>query len=298
MAAPTWRGAIELAGFPVHVALYNRVKSDRNGGGFRMLGTDDKPVKQALVESGEYAKLEKDPLTKVATIGRNDTRKGVEIGKDQYKALPQTAIDKISEAERTTQVTPKCFVPVDTLPVELADKAMVVVPDDKVAGSEQSVNLLWNGLLDTGYAYCTEVTLRSGSRDAILCLYAHPEGLYAVTLPFEHDLSPVPTFEYTDDDKARALFSKVVEGEYQVRDSFVLSEFVSTYRERREKAIDAALAGKKVEAPKAPSFTGRNLMDALEESVKAAPGAKSRGKGKSKARAQAKKRTSRKKVAA
>jgi len=289
MARSTWRGAIDIAGHPVHLSFYNRVKS-RGGESFKTLGTDDRPIKQVLVESDEFAKLEADPTTKVATIGRNDTRKGVQVGADEFKPLDPEAIEGIASAERSTIIEPRSFVPRDALPIELAEKAYTVVPDEKVIGSERSAGQLWNGLRASGLAYTTEITTRAGSRDAIIAVYAKEDGLYAVALPFGHELQAVPEHEFEIDDAVGDAISNAISERYEVHEGFEHGEYVSAYQERRQTAIEAALDGKPVKVAKAPepkADTG-DLMAALEGAAKQAKPKK----------APAKKRTTKKKVAA
>lgn len=296
MAAPSWKGAVEFAGFPIHVALYQRVRS-RSADSFKMLGSDTKPVKSILVESKEYEKLQKDPHAKVLTIGRNDTKRGVPIGKDEYVALSEDAREAIAEGERSSVVEPMELVPRSSVPFDLADKSMAVVPDKKVAGAESSVDALYSFLHDTDQAYVTEVTLRSGSRDSILVLYSDGLGLLAVTLPFGAELNAEPEgFVRTHNKKAATMLSAAADVYDQHGFDFDTHE--SSYVARRESAIDAALKGKKVTAPaKVPDMTGNDLLSALEQGIGAAPMSKAKAKA-SRARGGAKKPAKRAKAKA
>ena len=51
-----WRGAIELAGFPINIALYSRVRKARTDS-FRMIGPSGKPITTQLVDTTERRKL-------------------------------------------------------------------------------------------------------------------------------------------------------------------------------------------------------------------------------------------------
>jgi non-homologous end joining protein Ku len=280
MAAPSWKGAVTFAGFPIHVAMYQRIRS-RSADSFKMLGSDDKPVRSILVESGEYEKLEKDPHAKVLTIGRNDTKRGVPIGKDEYVALTENQREAIAEGERSTVVEPDELVPVATVPFDLKDKSMFVVPDKKVPGSEASVDALYSYLSDTEQAYVTEVTLRSGSRDSILVLYPGKGGLLAVTLPFGEELNDEPGgYARTYNEQAAQVLGRAAEA-YETHD-FDFEVHESSYMERREQAIDAALNGVEPTQAKSkpPKTTGVDLMSALEEGIGAAPTAKKASRGK------------------
>jgi non-homologous end joining protein Ku len=292
MAASTWRGAIEIAGFSVNLALYNRVKS-RSSESFKTLAPNGKPIRKVSIDSDEYAKLEKDPKAKVATLGKADESKGVAVGPDDWKPLSKEAVEQIQGAERSTVVTPDAFVPADSLPRELATTAFVVVPDNKVPGSEGDVNLVWNGLRASGLAYTTTVVTRAGSRDSILAIYAEDDGLYGVALPFDTELNDVPAFGFTEDASAGEVFTAAVEANHEVAQAFNHSAYVSEWRTRRDDAVAKVLKGQKIEPPKPKAApTTDSLRAALEKAVDA------KDAPKSKAKKPASKSGGRKKVAA
>lgn len=301
MAAPSWKGAVKFEDYALHVALYNRVRS-RSADSFKMLSPGDKkPVRSILVESGEYEKLEKDPHAKVLTIGRNDTLRGVPMGGDEYQPLNENSREAIAAAERSTVIEPARIVPRSTIPFDLTDKSLAVVPDKKVAASEASVDALWSYLHDEELAYVTEVTFRSGSRDSILVLYADDVGLLGVTVPFGTELNPDPDgFARNHVAGAQERLGAVAEDEGYIEDTFDFDQHESKYEQRRNAAIEAALKGKtpKVQ-PQVPQTTGKDLMSALESGIGVAPkkAKKARGArgGKKKPAA---KRTAKKKVGA
>jgi non-homologous end joining protein Ku len=271
---PVWKGAIDFAGFPVNVEFHNRVQSESSDS-FRMLGSNGEPVKQVLVESTEFKKLEKDPQAAVRTIGRNDVQKGVEIG-DGYKALPAEALTAIASAERSVVVKPKALMPASEVPFELSKRSFVLRPDKKVPGADDAINILWNGLRKTGLAYTSEIVTKAGGRDFILVIFATADDLKAVGLPFAHELHDNPEFTFTENARAGNLFKQAVEEEYELEGTFNHNAYESASYKRRQKAIEQALAGETIKVPTAPtpSAQAEDMMSVLENMVAGAPKAK------------------------
>lgn len=275
MARSSWTGAIDLGGFPVHIALYNRVRSTR-GESFRMIAPNGGGVSQQLVDS------DGEPVERAA-CGRGVERGGALI------PLSQEALDTIGKAERSTTLEPGAFAPIDTVPLDLSTTSYAVVPDGKVAGADGPVMILWNGLLARGLAYITTITVRSGSRDGILAIYAKDDGLYAAAIPFEAEVNATPEVEWTVDPKAREVFSAFVEAQYaSITGPFDHTAFESEYATRREQVLDKVLSGAEVEAPAAPAPADStpDLLANLEAAV--AEASKPKGKAKAKPKAKAK----------
>ena len=262
----SWRGAAEFAGFPVNIALYPRVAT-RSGESFRMLApSNHQPVTQAWLDTdGEI-------------VERADTLRGIEVGKNEFVVLPDEALEQIQSAERTTVLEADAFAPVSTVPLEFASAIYEVLPDDKVAGADRSANVLWNGLWAAGLAYMTKITMRAGSSDQVLAIYATDQGLFAATLPFINDIRE-PRGEWTVDEKQGALFAQVVEANYEVAE-LDLAAFASEYRERRAQAVETVLAGGTVEvkAAPAPAAAVPDLMAALEAMSETPPPAKAKAR--------------------
>jgi len=257
----SWRGAIEFAGFPVNVALYQRVKKQRNES-FRNLAPSGQPVKSKSF----------DPVTD-EEVSSDLIRKGVQIkgGKaPEFAVMTVEALEQIKNGVKTVVASANQFVPVSELDLSLAIDRFAVRPDDKVAGADQSVNIIWNGLRSRDLAYVSQMSL-SGGHDGVLVLYPDATGLWGVMLPFEDELYEVPEYEFTEDDKAASLFGQVVDQQYaDLMKPWVHGEFESEYRSRRAAAIDAVIAGEDVEVTTAPEAKANvpDLLSALAAAVK------------------------------
>lgn len=264
MARKSWSGAITFAGFPINVCLFPRAQS-RSGDSFKQLSPHTQgPVKQQLIDSDGVV------------VSKAECLKGVETGKDTYKVLPEDAVEMIAAAERTTQLDPIGFPPLDTVDLTLSTGAYVVVPDPKVDGAESPTQILWNGLRESGRAMVASMTMRAGSRDTILVVHATDEGLLANTLLFAQELaSDVPTFTPEPDEDAASLFSSVIESKYDT-DAFAHDAITSDYAERRKAAVQAAINGETIEAPATTEAKAAtpDLMAALKASLDGGAGEK------------------------
>jgi non-homologous end joining protein Ku len=265
-----WRGAIEFAGFPVNVALYGRVRKQRNQS-FRQIAPSGQPQKSAWpIDSATGEQF--DPEL---------TRKGVELGKDQWAVIPPEALEQINSGVKTTVAEPAGFAPLDSIALDLAIDRFAVRADDQVPGSAKAVNIVWNGLRASGLAYVSQVSL-GGGHDAILVLYvADDDDFRGVLLPFVHELYGVPGHEFAEDEKAASLFAQVLEAQHEPA-PFDHGAFVSEYATRRQAAISAVLAGETIEvretvpaADEAP-----DLMAALSAALEAGKGAPKKKKAK------------------
>lgn len=256
----SWRGAIEFAGFPVNVALYQRVKKQRNES-FRNLAPSGQPVKSKSFDPATDEEVTSDLI-----------RKGVQVkgGKaPEFAVMTPEALEQIKNGVKTVVASVDQFVPVAELDLSLAIDRFAVRPDDKVAGSDQSVNIIWNGLRSRDLAYVTQMSL-SGGHDGVLVLYPDETGLWGAMLPFEDELYDVPEYEFSEDDKAASLFCQVVDQQYEDKMTpWIHGEFESEYRSRRKAAIDAVIAGEDVEITASPEAktNAPDLLSALAAAV-------------------------------
>lgn len=235
-SSASWSGGLEFAGFPISVKLFPLVGSTRNDS-FRMLApTDHKPVIQKLVD------------TKGRTVDRDKTLKGVEDPREpgKFVALNNAALDAIALRERTKIAAPKKFSPRASVPFLVGQGTYMVVPED---GSEQAVQIIWNGLADGDLVYVTEMTMRAGAPDSIVVIHAEADGhLYATKLPYMTQLKPVNAPQLAVDKKQAKVFATFVDQTYEVAE-FDHADYVSEHKQRRDAAIKAALAGETYVAP-------------------------------------------------
>jgi non-homologous end joining protein Ku len=239
-ARAAWRGAIEVNGFAVNVALYSRVKKQRNES-FRLIGPSGQPIKSNWpLDSATGEAFDPDLTRRAVEVGR---------GKDKvFVPMTEEAIEQINSGVKTEIARADRYVPVAEIDMALAIDRFVVRGDDKVPGSGSSVNVLWNGLRGSA-------------------LYADEVDFRAVLLPFEAELYPVPAPEFERDDKAADLFQQVLGDELVGR--FEHGHYVSEYRARRHAAIQAVIDGADIPEPEPVLVAGEvpDLMAVLTKAV-------------------------------
>lgn len=265
MARATWSGALTLAGLPINVRMYSRVKSRSSESFKRLAPTDQLPVKQQLVDTGG------------SVIEQAECLKGVEVGKGKFHALPEEAIELIGAAERSTVLEPEQFAPLASVPLALTITAYELTPDEKVAGSDRGVKIVWNGLRASGLAYITEIVPRAGSRDSVLAVWADSTGLYANALPYAAELQTVPEWDNVEDDAEAATFQAFVQQQYpELIGNFDHAARTSSYAERRAEAVQAALSGETIVVPEVAvaKAAAPDLLAAMQASLGAPAKAK------------------------
>lgn len=252
------RIAIDLAfdGVPVNVnvALHSRVKKQRNDS-FKTIAPSGFPMR-----SGDPVDTHTDkPYDKALN------RKGVEIPgqKGAYAVLTPEAVEQINSGVKTTVAKAQQYVPRVEVDFALAIDRFSVVPDDKVPGSEQAVQVLFSGLHGNDLALVTQIS-PSGGMDGVLVVYAAGTRLWGALLPFEAELYPTPDVQFEVNSKAVKAFRKLTKVQ-----TFNHGKFTSEYKTRRKTVIDQVLAGVEVEAPvqEAPKDDTPDLMAALLEAA-------------------------------
>jgi DNA end-binding protein Ku len=260
MSKSSWSGAITFAGLPIPVKAYSLASTTKNESFKTLCACHGEPIKQANTCA-----------TDGTTLAADKQRKGVEHGKGNYVVLDTNVITQITgTAGSTVALEIQKVCPLSTINLHAHLGGYVIVPEPK-KGAEKPVAILWQLLAKQDAAIVTNWTMRAGSRDATLAIYAGPNGLLAATLPQEHQLSSPPVFDASSiavDPAELAMFegfvASVPHGDYKPAD------FPSQYNDRRAKAIEAAVSGAPIPATAAAAPAAvPDLMAALSASLAA-----------------------------
>jgi non-homologous end joining protein Ku len=218
-----WRGALELTiggvPLPVNVQMFARVKTARS-------------KSFALIDPETGARPEKSDGPK--------TVRAWEVKANQFVVMPKDALDEIKKSEKTKVLKATQYADVDGIDLSIAIARYAIRPDPDVAASDQALQILWNGLLSSGKAYVAPLTL-SSANESILVIYANAKGLWAVALPFEDEMYPVPPFEFEENDAVAELFENVLDEADTTE--FDHARYVGECRKRREDVIAQVVAG-------------------------------------------------------
>lgn len=275
-ARATWSGAISLGGFPIHVSVYPLIKSKAAESFKNLCPCHQQPVIQPTVCAVDGTKLEKD-----------DLHKGVKAGASIVPVDP-AAVEAIKNAERSETLPILALPKVEGVPLHLSTGQYRVVPNGKVPGSEQPVEILWNGLRASERALVTEWITRAGSRNALVAIHADLYGLTANTLPYVGDFHvDTPEHKFSENEQAAQMFEQFAAAQGVDMDDFTHTKFIDAYGERRAELVEKALAGQPIEianAPQAAAPAVPDLMAAMQASLDAVAKPK-KAPAKSKAKA-------------
>jgi len=254
-----------FAGMAIQLSAFHRTV--RKNQSFKMLDPKHhQPVKSVLqdIDGNE--------------VERSKTGRGIETGKMVYP-LPSEALAMIERVGKTEVVEIERFAPLASVPIELALESYVLVPNEKIPGADQGVQLLWNGLTKTKRAAIIDgLALSSGARPSIFAIMADEHGLTGYVMPFEHEIGgDAPAWKPEANARAGKLFAAVLDPDPDSDENYSLEAYDATvyhdtYAERRQTAIDMALAGKVVvveEQEVPPVETGGDMMLKLEAMLKA-----------------------------
>lgn len=273
-----WAGAVEFGGFMIHLAAYPLIQS-RSAQSFKTLCA----CHQAPVMAPKRCSVDDRALEATEML------KGHQTGKDTYAVIPPEAAETLRSAEATGVLKIEALPVIGSLPMHLVTGHYRIVPNDKIPGSEQPVQILWNGLIATGRAVVTEWVMRAGSRDSLLVIHADAFGLTGNTLPYSSELRDAPEFKPVENEQAAQMFEQFAAVQGINMDDFAHTAYESSYEQRRASAIEAALSGKPIKvdeakpaeagAPDLMAMMAAALGDAGAKPTKKAP-AKSKSKSK------------------
>lgn len=275
MPRSSWKGAIEFGGFPINVELYPLVQS-RSAKSFKNLcECHDAPISAP-----------KTCATTGDTLAPDQIRKGHEVD-GAFVVLPQEAVDQIGAASKSATIQIARLPKLASVPLHLSIAHYRVVPDRKVAGAEQPVQIMWNGLRASDRAIITTLTLRAGSRDLLAAIHADEFGLTMTGLPFASELQETPEFKPVENEQAAQMFEQFAGVQGIEMLDFSHTAFESEYEARRAVAIEAAVAGNPIPVEKvaAPAVTVPDLMAAMTATLASAPKKAPKAKAKAKAKA-------------
>lgn len=260
-ARSAWSGAITLGGFPINVVAYSLLNSPSAESFKGLCACHHEPIGMPKRCTVDDVVLAPDQIVKGIAQGRGKAA--------TYTPLPTEAVTALTDAESSKTLDILRLPKADGVPWHLATGRYRLVPDDKVAGSEGPVGILWNGLLASERAVITEWAKRAGSRPVLCAIRADVYGLTAVDLPYARSLKvDAPEFKFVEDPKAQQMFEMFAEQIGYDTDTFTHTAFEDSYDERRKALIAKVLAGETiaVEASE-PAPAALDMMAAMEAAL-------------------------------
>jgi DNA end-binding protein Ku len=250
-----WKGHIRLSlvTFPVH--LYTAV-------------TESQKIKLHKISKNTGERIHyKDTTASEGEVEKHDIVKGYEYDKGQYVELEDEELKKLKvESSHTIDLVQ--FTDLKDIDPIYFDKPYFVTPDGDIA--MEAYITLRDALRDTKKVALGQITI--GGRERIAAIKSCHNGLILETLRYNYEVREAARyFDYIDENVKPgkdqiALAEQLIEAKSA---KFDPRAFKDNYQEGLKEIIQAKLAHRKVELPKAHAKPGNvvNIMDALKRSL-------------------------------
>lgn len=253
MPRAIWKGAITFGLITIPVGLFSAIE-EKDFQFHQLHGKDQGRIRYKRVCSvcGEEV-----PLDEIV--------KGYEFEKDNYVVFTPEEMEQIP-ADSIKAIDIVSFVPLDEIDPIYFQKPYYVVPEPS---GIKAYKLLEKAMGDSNKVGVAKITLRDKERLATLRVAGNVFVLETMQWPDEirpakfEELDKKPEIRKQEVDMAKSLIENL-------SDSFHPEEFVDTYRQRLEEAVEAKIEGQEVAvAPVKEPTQVKDLMEALKASVEA-----------------------------
>jgi DNA end-binding protein Ku len=248
---PIWSGRITIGLVNVPVKLFTMVFDKSIS--FRFLHKQD----------GQPLKYERVCTKENKVVPWEDTVKGYEVAKNQFVIFEKEEL-KAARPESDQRIRIDKFVDFLSADPIYLDKSYVLTPDK----SEDAYSLLLNALQGMGKAGVGRITLRTKEYPVLLHVYRG--ALVMTTLHYADEVADPSSLEELKELKEPSK-EQLVMAEKIISDlsgEFNISEYRDTFKERLEELIDKKLKGETIEVKKPVKEEAKELMVALQETLK------------------------------
>jgi DNA end-binding protein Ku len=248
---PIWGGSISIGLVNVPIKLYTMIRDQAFS--FRLLHNED----------GQPLKYERVCVKDDKVVDWKDTVKGYEIRKNEFVIIQKEELEAI-RPESDERIRLDKFVSLLSIDPIYFEKSYILVPDK----SEEAYALLMTVIQQLGRAGMGRITLRTKEYPVVVHVYHN--ALILTTLRYAYEVVDPGDMEELQELKKPgkdelALAVKIIE---ELSGQFDIREYRDTYREKLEQLIKKKMKGEVVvaEAPKKEEV--RELMIALQETIK------------------------------
>jgi DNA end-binding protein Ku len=248
---PIWSGSISIGLVNVSVKLYTMIRDQAFS--FKMLHNED----------GQPLKYERVCTKDKKVVEWKDIVKGYEIRKNEFVVIQKEELEAI-RPESDTRIRLDKFVSLLAIDPIYFEKSYIMVPDK----SEDAYSLLMTVIQQQGKAGMGRVTMRTKEYPVVVHVYNN--ALVLTTLRYAYEVVDPRDMEELRElkkpgKKELELAVKIIE---DLSGGFDITEYRDTYRDKLEELIQKKMKGEVVMAVAPKQEEVRELMVALQETIK------------------------------
>lgn len=248
---PIWSGSITIGLVNVPVKLY--AMTFDKGVSFRFLHKTD----------GQPLRYERVCIKEDKVVPWEETAKGYEISKDQFIIFTKEEL-QAAKPESDRRIRIDKFVDYLSVDPVYFERSYALAPD----GSSDAYALLMNTLQKAGKAGAGRITLRT--KEYPVLVYTYKGALIITTLRYAYEIADLNELEVLKKLKEPSkgeldLAAKIVN---DLSGEFDITEYRDAYNEKIEALIQKKLKGEKITVEKPVKEEAKELMVALEETLK------------------------------
>jgi len=267
MPRSMWRGAIQFGLVTVPVKLYLATEA-RGGLSFNLLHKTCLNRIQMKVHCPEHGE-----------IPRSDTVRGFEYSKGQYIVIDDDDFDSVPlKTVRSIEIELFLDAKKDAAATSFVKQAYYLEPEPI---GRKAFYLLKEVLEDEGLSAIAKIVLKD--REALAAIHPYSKTLLLSTLYWPDEVRGVAELDLPEEDfdfkpAELTMARQLVEA---MKGDFVAENYKDEYREALVRVLEAKVAGKPAEKPKASEAPTKiaDLMSVLEASLAAAKEARTGGAG-------------------
>jgi DNA end-binding protein Ku len=248
---PIWTGRITIGLVNVPVKLYRMVFD--KGFSFRFIHKKD----------GSPLKYQRVCIKEDRVVPWEETERGYEVSKNQFVVFDKGELEA-ARPESDQRIRIDKFVDYYSIDPVYFDTSYILTPDK----SEEAYSLLLTSLDKMGKAAVGRITLRTKEYPVIVHAYKHSLVLTELRYAYEvadpadlEDLGKLKEPIKTEFDLASKII-KDLSGEFDI------TEYEDRYNERIKELIQKKLKGEKIVFEKPPVEEAKELMVALQETLR------------------------------
>lgn len=248
---PIWSGSITIGLVNVPVKLYTMIRDQAFS--FRLLHNED----------GQPLKYERVCIRDDKVIDWKDTVKGYEIRKNEFIVFTKEEMDAI-RPESDQRIRLDKFVSLLSIDPIYFEKSYILIPDRSI----DAYSLFMTVIKQMGKAGMGKLTLRT--KEYPVVIYEYRGALALTTLRYANEVIDPMDMEDLKDIKKPAkkeleLAEKII---LDLTGEFDITEYTDGYRMKMEKLIEKKMKGEVVVAELPKKEEVKELMAALQETIK------------------------------